>query len=455
MSARVLVVDDLPQNVKLLEAKLTNEYYDVASAYSGTQALNKIKGFSPDIVLLDVMMPDMDGFETCKRLKSDPETAHIPVVMITALSDISDRVKGLESGADDFITKPINDMHMLARVKSLVRLKQITDELRLRDQTGSELGVNEKQFQFDKDYTGSILIIDDDVVETKRIAEKLSSLGHKVISVTDAAKALEAATSAPYDLVIVSTQLTDMDGLRLCSQIRNNEKSRQVPLLILIESDEKKLLIKGFEIGINDYLVTPIDQNELVARVKTQIRRKKYQDELKSSYKESISLAVVDSLTKLYNRRYLDAHLKNIVAQSGEKGKDLSLLTIDIDHFKKINDAPGFGHHIGDEVLQQIAQRILNSIRSTDLATRPGGEEFVVVMPGTDAKSAKEIAERLRFAISSVPFIISAPPGGLKATVSIGLATMKSGDSAEELMKRSDEALYKAKNEGRDRVVAA
>jgi len=453
VSARVLIVDDLPQNVKLLEAKLANEYYDVAAAYSGSQALAKVKGFSPDIILLDVMMPDMDGFETCRRLKADPETAYIPVVMITALSDIADRVKGLEAGADDFITKPVNDLHLFARVKSLVRLKLITDELRLRDQTGSQLGIIDQPFiTADFNYKANIMVVDDDIVESRLIGGRLSSLGHKV-AVCDPKKAMESVVRSAYDLIIVSTQLDEMDGLRLCSQIRNSETSRQIPLLILVEGDDQDLLVKGFEMGINDYLVTPLDQNELVARVRSQIRRKAYQDALKANYQKSLSLAVVDSLTRLYNRRYLDAHLKNIVEQAVEKGKDLSLMTIDIDHFKQVNDAPGFGHHIGDEVLKQVAERILNSIRSTDLATRPGGEEFVVVMPGTPLKSAAEIAERIRFAMASVPFKISAGEGKLKCTVSIGLACLKIGDSAEALMQRSDEALYKAKNEGRNRVI--
>lgn len=453
MSARVLVVDDIPQNVKLLEAKLTNEYYEVASAFNGVQCLQKLKGFAPDIVLLDVMMPEMDGFETCKRMKADPETSHIPVVMLTALSEVADRIKGLESGADDFITKPINDIHLFARVKSLVRLKLITDELRLRDQTSTQLGIIETAHSaLAQQHTAKILVVNDDVVESKLIKDKLTSIGNQV-AISEPLKTIDNAAKDNYDLIIVSTQLVEADGLRLCSQIRNNEKTRNIPLLILVDGDDKNLLVKGFEMGINDYLITPLDQNELVARVKTQVRRRKYQEALRSNYQQSISLAVVDSLTKLYNRRYLDAHLKNIVEQATNKGKELSLMTIDIDHFKQINDAPGFGHHIGDEVLKQVAERITNSIRSTDLATRPGGEEFVVVMPGTDIKAGQEIAERVRFAMNSIPFKISAGNGQVKSSVSVGITSLKAGDSSEELLKRSDEALYKAKNEGRNKVV--
>ena len=127
MSARVLVVDDILPNVKLLEAKLASEYYDVLTATNGMDALEKVASQSPDIVLLDVMMPGMDGFEVCARIKADPSTAHIPVVMVTALTDTADRIKGLEAGADDFLSKPLNDIALMSRVRSLVRLKMTVD----------------------------------------------------------------------------------------------------------------------------------------------------------------------------------------------------------------------------------------------------------------------------------------------------------------------------------------
>ncbi len=144
MSARVLVVDDILPNVKLLEAKLSSEYYDVLTATSGLEALEKVKNDAPDIVLLDVMMPGMDGFEVCHKIKSNPAYAHIPVVMVTALTDATDRVKGLEAGADDFLSKPLNDTALMARVRSLVRLKMTVDEWRVRENTASQLGVTEE-----------------------------------------------------------------------------------------------------------------------------------------------------------------------------------------------------------------------------------------------------------------------------------------------------------------------
>src|ERR1017187_7979418 len=143
MTARVLVVDDILSNVKLLEAKLTAEYFDVVTAFNGLECLARMAESVPDIVLLDVMMPGMDGFEVCRRIKSDPRIAHVPVVMVTALDQPSDRVAGLEAGADDFLTKPVNDIALITRVKSLVRLKMLTDELMMRASTSNEIGLDE------------------------------------------------------------------------------------------------------------------------------------------------------------------------------------------------------------------------------------------------------------------------------------------------------------------------
>src|ERR1700692_2407054 len=141
MTARVLVVDDILSNVKLLEAKLSAEYFEVMTAFNGLECLAKMEQAIPDIVLLDVMMPGMDGFEVCRRIKANPRTAHVPVVMVTALDQPSDRVAGLDAGADDFLTKPVDGAALFARVRSLVRLKMMPDELRMRESTGQGMGL--------------------------------------------------------------------------------------------------------------------------------------------------------------------------------------------------------------------------------------------------------------------------------------------------------------------------
>src|SRR5512138_2003138 len=172
MTARVLVVDDIPANVKLLEARLSAEYFDVVTATSGAEALAICERAECDIVLLDVMMPDMDGFEVCRRLKSNPATHHIPVVMVTALDQPSDRIKGLEAGADDFLTKPVSDVALIARVRSLSRLKLMTDELRMRALTSREIGIQDPDHQAlsEAGKGAHILLIDDRKTSYERLA---------------------------------------------------------------------------------------------------------------------------------------------------------------------------------------------------------------------------------------------------------------------------------------------
>src|SRR6202046_1207194 len=163
MTARVLVVDDIPANVKLLEARLSAEYFDVVIATCGRDALAICERAECDLVLLDVMMPDMDGVEVCRRLKSNPATHHIPVIMVTALDQPSDKVRGLEAGADDFLPKPISELALIARVRSLARLKMVTDELRMRVLTSREIGIEapERAAVADTGREGRVLIVDD------------------------------------------------------------------------------------------------------------------------------------------------------------------------------------------------------------------------------------------------------------------------------------------------------
>ena len=219
MTARVLVVDDVPANVKLLEARLSAEYFDVTTAHSGAEALTICERAGCDIVLLDAMMPDMDGFEVCRNLKTNPVTHHIPVVMVTALDQPSDRVAGLDAGADDFLTKPVSDIALIARVRSLSRLKMMTDELRMRAMTSREIGIQNPELEAvaETGRGGRILIVDDRESSFERITTMLADDNHVDVE-SDPHSALFRAAEGNYELLIVSLALENFDGLRLCSQ---------------------------------------------------------------------------------------------------------------------------------------------------------------------------------------------------------------------------------------------
>jgi len=455
MSARILVVDDNPLNVKLLAAKLAHDYYVVSTAADGTEALAKVAQEKPDLVLLDAMMPELDGFETCKRLKSDPVTAHIPVVMVTALNDVADRVKGLEAGADDFLTKPINDIALMARVRSLLRLKMLMDEWRLRETTSHQFAEEPVPARDLAPITGGhAVLLEDSPKERELIISTLGSIGVRVTFAGSVTNAVELAQGADCDLVIASLDLRNEDGLQICPYLRTHELTRQLPILLLASEGDIARVAKGLELGATDYILRPLDANELLARSRTQLRQRRHYQRMRENYEQSLALALVDPLTGAFNRRYLNAHLPKLLSRCRASDKPLAVLMIDIDHFKKINDQ--HGHAAGDAVLKEIVNRIMLGLRPSDLVARLGGEEFAVVMPEASQAPAFAIAERLRERIEASPIegADRAPP--LNVTVSVGMAIASSNREEDPrlILKRADDALYEAKKTGRNRVVS-
>jgi two-component system cell cycle response regulator len=451
MVARILVVDDIEANVRLLEAKLSAEYYDVMTAYDGPTALALAAAESPDIILLDVMMPGMDGFEVCRRLKEDVLTRHIPVVLVTALDGRQDRINGLEAGADEFLNKPIDDVMLFSRVRSLTRLKMVIDELRQREASGRRMGIVAGAAARLNGVGGRILILDDNERQAQRIAAELA-VEHRPIIETDPEKA-HLTARGPVDLMIVNANAQAFDGLRVAAQLRSDEATRHLPILALIDPDQRSRMVKALEIGLNDILPKPIDPEELAARVRTQIKRKRYTDFLRNNLDHSLELAVTDQLTGLHNRRYMTGQLNALVARAVKGGDPVAALLIDIDHFKKIND--NFGHDVGDEVLREFALRVASNVRAIDLPCRYGGEEFVVIMPDTPLEGAELVAERIRTHVAGSPFRVAGGEELLTVTISIGVAcTLGADDTPAALLKRADEGVYEAKAAGRNKVCA-
>ena len=451
MVARVLVVDDVDANVRLLEAKLTIEYYEVLTASDGPTAIRVAAEQKPDIILLDVMMPSMDGFETCRRIKADPATSHIPVVLVTALDGREDRIVGLDAGADDFVTKPIDDVILFARVRSLLRLKSVMDELREREESGRRLGVDTDGAGRLRGSGGRILIVDDNVRQVQKMVDHLSA-EHRPMVESDPAAAMIAARG-PIDLMIVNVSSAEFDGLRFVAQTRSTEAARRIPILAVVDPADRGRLLKALELGVNDILLRPVDSEELEARARTQIKRKRYADFLKQKLDYSLEMAVTDALTGLHNRRYMAGQLQALMSRAGHGGDPVAVLVLDIDHFKLVND--GFGHDAGDEVLREFAVRLATNVRAIDLPCRLGGEEFVVVMPGASLEDAAQVADRIRRDVATQPFPIMGGTEALTVTVSVGVAASTgASDTPDALLKRADEGVYEAKARGRNQVIA-
>ena len=299
---------------------------------------------------------------------------------------------------------------------------------------------------------GRNLLVEDREGAAARIVEALQS-DNDVVHMLEPEQALLVAQGGGVDLLIVSLNLQNADGLRLCSQLRSLDRTRHLPIMIVVEPGEEARLLRGLDIGVNDYVVRPVNTSELLARVRTQVRRKRYTDYLRSRLEQTVEMAVLDPLTALHNRRYLTSHMETLFEESAERGRALSVLLIDVDHFKAINDT--FGHDAGDDVLRELALRLRRNIRGIDLACRLGGEEFVVVMPDTTLESAFLVGERLRQCIAAAPFVAGAQNKAVNVTASMGVAALEyEEDTPDLILKRADQALYCAKRDGRNRVVA-
>ncbi|HWX49690.1 MAG TPA: PleD family two-component system response regulator [Roseomonas sp.] len=447
MSARILVVDDIAANLRLLEARLNAEYYEVALASSGPEALARAEEWSPDVILLDVMMPGMDGYEVCRRLKAQPETAYIPVVMVTALVDPAERVRGLEAGADDFLSKPVDHPTLFARLRALLRMKQVLDAFRLRSETAQDLGFAPEAPPSETLAGAVVLLATEDINEKELLAAVLAMEGVELHLASTVTEAWQELGHGHYDVALLSLSLDGGEGLRLTSRLRAQAATRDLPIVLIADGDQRAQVLRGFDLGASDHVLRPIDANEVRARMRNQVRRKRYQERLRADLDRSLELAVTDSLTGLRNRRYVTRHLEGLL-----RAGRAALLLLDVDRFKTVNDT--YGHVAGDLVLKEVATRLKEHLRAVDVVARFGGEEFVVAMGGAVEEEALQVAERLRASIAELP-VATGQGDLLHITASIGVALAQSGESLSGLLGAADAALYRAKANGRNRVEIA
>ncbi len=455
MSGRVLVVDDVPTNRLLLRAKLSAAYYDVVVAENGTQGLAMAMSEQPDMIMLDVLMPDMDGYSVCQKLKARAETAHIPVIMVTSLDTPEERIRGLEAGADDFLSKPFNDLALFARVRNLLRMKMMFDELRLRDLTSRELGLSDflSEQEMEPDFTAPILLAPGSQEQGAGWARFLrDGLGAATIETCSEREAQNLAQLELPDCFVVNQRMMEGgDGLRFVSTLRARPETRQSAILLVVDKGDVETAAKGLEIGASDYIEAPFEPSELTARIRSLLRRKCYSDWLRRSVRDGLKMAVIDPLTGIYNRRYAAQHMNSVMERARETDGFFSVMMIDLDKFKQLNDR--HGHDAGDAVLREFSRRLQENIRGVDLVARFGGEEFFVALPDSDHDAAAAAAERIRRAIEGMPFQLPENAGQANVTVSIGVAIADSNDTdAEAVIRRADRALYEAKAGGRNRV---
>jgi two-component system cell cycle response regulator len=450
---RILIVDDEPLNVKLLAAKLSAENYETIPAYSGEEALGKITPESPDLILLDIMMPNMDGYEVTRRLKNNPNSRNIPVILVTALDGTDNKIKGLEAGADEFLNKPVNTPELLARVKSLLSLKNYQDQLKTPSLTRKFFAapMSEKRPIQKTIDLPSILLVEDNQKDAKLIQSYLRGEPYQIKLVKNGEETISCVRQEEIDLILLDILLPGMDGFEVCRRLKKEEQTRNIQIVAITSLRDLESKIKGIEHGVDDYLVKPINRHELGVRVKALIKKKAYLDSLHAGYEIAVHSAITDKLTGLYNQAYFNHFLDFEIKRSLRQKSPVTLFMLDVDDFKQYNDS--LGHLAGDGILKDLAELIRTNVRDIDLAARYGGEEFAVVLPNTDIKDAVKVAERIRQIIHrhTFPQLKSLP--SKKPSISVGVAVYPyDAGSVEGLIQKADSALYKAKKEGKNRV---
>jgi two-component system, cell cycle response regulator len=443
---KILVVDDEKRNVKLLSAYLLADGFQPIEAFNGLQAIELTEAENPDVILLDIMMPNMNGFEVTEHLKNNPKTRHIPIVLVTSLDGSDNRVKGLSIGADEFLTKPINRSELLARVRALQRMKQMQQELQNRRQIIASISSNIIEKHAEQKH---VLLVEDDDVLCKHIIKVLTPAGFKITLADSLVSAREQISMQAPDIVLLDRVLPDGEGLILLTELKSNSIYSDLPVIIITALDDLEQKIAGIECGADDYLIKPVEHNELLARVRAGVRRYVTTTNLKRDLAEAQKNTVTDQLTTVRNRYYLDTDLDYRCEQAKRyPERSFAILMIDIDLFKSINDI--YGHLAGDNVLRIVANQLQKDARTADIVTRYGGEEFCVVLPETDMNEAHVIAERMRHSVESLKFTAL---GDQSVTISIGVAVFESSsDEVVSLIARADKAMYSAKESGRNKV---
>ncbi len=456
MPGRILIVDAVATNRILLKVKMIAAQFTVDACANRVEAEKVIAANRPDLILMNLSDPAEDRHAFCKMLRTTPETAAIAIIAVGVADTSRARFAALDAGADDVLARPMNDTLLLARIRSLVRVRSATQELVLRDSTSRALGFEEGAETFETAARVALLTPHPEAqsVMLTRLSE---GLRHPVRLLDPACVLKEASVTPIPDLFIIDATRAEsqQSGLfGLVSDLRSRSETRLATQLIIMPKDHPEIAAMFLDLGADDVVVAGTDAGEVTLRAKALMRRKLQQDRLRDTVRSGLNAAVTDPLTGLYNRRYVEPHLARMAEQSRNSGRALAVMMIDIDYFKAINDT--HGHAAGDLVLVQLADRLRDNLRAVDLVARMGGEEFLIAMPGTTVEQARLAADRLRRLVNTTPFKLGPDAPAVKVSVSVGVAVSgRCGPekrALEQMCDRADAALYAAKSAGRNQV---
>lgn len=448
-----LIVDDDPMDVKLLNAILSEEGFHTDIAYDGAEAIEKAHKCSPDMILLDIMMPGINGYEVTQILKNDPETSNIPIILVTALDSEEDKIRGMEVGANEFLNKPINKTELIARVRSLLKLKVYQEQLASRMRSVQEIlkPTNQAAPVPGEQFSATVLLVEDSQKDLELFKLYLENQPYRLTTALTGEEAIELCQEEEVDLILLDLLLPGLDGYDVCRRLKENDRTRNIQILMVSSQNELESKLRGIDLGADEFLIKPVNREEVIVRIRALVKKKRYMDQLVNRLESALSASITDKLTELYNHAYLKHFMKLEIKRCDRQHQPMAFIMIDIDNFKDYNDT--YGHPAGDILLKQFGRMIKRSIRDIDLASRYGGEEFGIVLPYTNRDNALVTAERILNAFRNCS--LSEGPTRLcnRRTASMGIACYPDdGATVAEVIQRANEALYIAKKQGKNQI---
>lgn len=454
MPGKILIVDSVATNRIVLKVKLSSAFYQVAQAATAAEAMSIIQSHPPDLVLLSDDLCDGQKFGLCESIRSNLQSAHTPIIVLATNPDRTTRMQALIAGANDIIPKPMEDKVLLARLRSVLRSSETTEDLHLRDRTAHLLGFSETSDTFGQRV--NVLFATPNARTGLTWSTRLKPFVPFALHHTVLRNALRGISKTPPDIFIIAPDPdAKEDSLRLLAEIRAHAGTRQAGIIFVMQGNQPDTLIDALDLGANDVMTDGFDAEEIALRISSLVSQKRLADRLRKNVHDGLAAAVIDPLTGLFNRRYALPHLARITSQSQKRNTDIAVMVADLDHFKRINDR--YGHAVGDAVLTDIAQRFRENLRASDMVARIGGEEFLIAMPDTSRQEAIQYASTLCEAIGRTPVYLRTRDLQIPITISIGLAMSTDcidprSTTANDLIERADRALYGAKSTGRNQV---
>ncbi len=454
MSGRILIIDAAATNRIVLRVKMLAAHFAVDACATAKEAKALISQTRPDLILINLCDASENRYDFCRQLRKSAETATVAIIAVGGADTATARFAALDAGADDILALPINDTLLLARIRSLLRVRSTREELALRESTSCALGFDEKAAPFAP--AARVALLTDQTGDNLPLCRKLQAgLRQDIPQRAPASVLADTGAEQAPDLFVIDACGKEQGTLfGLVSDLRARVETRWAAQLIVVPKDAHEVAAMFLDLGADDVVPADCCEGELKLRARALIQRKLGQDKLRDTVRSGLQAAITDPLTGLYNRRYAEPHLARMAEQAVATRQPFAVMMIDIDYFKAVNDT--YGHPAGDAVLCQLSTHLRANLRAIDLVARMGGEEFLIAMPGTTKTQARLAADRLRHLIDGSVLAHAEDGSPISVTISVGVAVSApcatDNPAIGKICTSADKALFRAKSSGRNQV---